>query len=207
MLCCWGEVEFVALLFVTVADDVFLWSSERGLFREETEDALWAAPPSSTHEGRSAEEFWTEAVDAEGLDEAPESFMEDKEAIEFLLKDLSTAESNEDVEEDMEEVCSDSGAEVQEEEAVRWEERALSEGCLWSFPLEELCGGEQEEAAGGDDGVAGGEPGSAAGEDGGEVWDSSFFSEECEDRDSWLPIGVLELLLNVSPEGGNETKH
>lgn len=205
MLCCWGEVEFVALIFVTVADDVFLWSFEWELFREETEEALWIAPPSLTPEWCSADEFWTEAVDAEALDEALESFTEDKEAIEFLLKDLSTAESKEDVEKDMEEVCSESGAELQE--AVRWEETALSEGRLWSFPLEELCGGEQEEAAGGDDGVERGEPGSAAGEEGGEVWDSSFFSEECEDKDSWLPIGVLELLLKVSPEGGTETKH
>lgn len=44
------------------------------------------------------------------------------------------------------------------------------------------------------------EPACAVGEDGGEVGDNPFFSEECEDRDSWLPIGVVPgLLLNVSP--------
>lgn len=44
---------------------------------------------------------------------------------------------------------------------------------------------------------------SAAGDDGGELGDKPFFSEECDDRDPWLPIGVvLELLLlNVSPGG------
>lgn len=193
-LCCW-EVEFVSLLFVTITEDVFFWSSEWG---EETEDAFWTGPPSLTHEGHSADRFWTEAVDADALDGDLDSFIEDKEANEFLLKDLSTAESKEDVEQDIKEVCSESGAGVQEAEAVR-REGGLSEGCLWSFS----CGGEQEDAAGGD--VVGGS-GWAAGEDGGEVWDSSFFSEECEDKDSWLPIGVLELLLNVSPDGGQEVK-
>lgn len=68
-------------------------------------------------------------MDADALDGDLDSFTEDKEAIEFLLKDLSTAESKEDVEEDIKEVCSDSGVEVQEAEVVRWE-GGLSEGCL-----------------------------------------------------------------------------
>lgn len=71
-----------------------------------------------------------------------------------------------------------------------------ADSCFWSPPLVEgWSGGEQEEAVGGEDKLW-----SAAGEDGGEVWDSPFFSEEWEDRDSWLPMGVvLGLLLNVSP--------
>lgn len=69
---------------------------------------------------------------------------------------------------------------------------------------------EPEEAAGENAGAEEDEPASAVGEDGGEVWVSPFFSEECEDRDSRLPIGVVPgLLLNVSPGGrrGNKSHH
>lgn len=63
---------------------------------------------------------------------------------------------------------------------------------------------EQEEGSGGDVGAAGDEE-VVAGERGGEVLDSPFFSEEWEERDSRLPIGVvLGLLLNVSPSGGEQ---
>jgi len=180
------------------------------LFREETEAALWTGPHSLGEEGGSTEECWMEAADADALEGDLDSFAEEKEAAEFLLKDFSTAESKEDVEEDTEEVCSAwaSGVEIQEEEGVRWGEGGPSDGSLWSFPLEELCGGEQEEAAGGDGCVVGGEPGSAAGEHEGDVWDNPFFSEEWEDRDSRLPIGVVSgLLLNVSPENTKKKCH
>lgn len=47
----------------------------------------------------------------------------------------------------------------------------------------------------------------AGGEDGDAVSDAPFFSEECEDSDSWLPVGVVPglLLLKVSP--GAENTH
>lgn len=64
--------------------------------------------------------------------------------------------------------------------------------------------GEEEEAVGGDGCTVEEEPGSAAGEEGG---DNSFFSHD-DDRDSWLPTGVvLELLLNVSPGRKKERSH
>lgn len=57
---------------------------------------------------------------------------------------------------------------------------------------------EEEAAAGGDEGEEEEQGASAEGDDGG---DNPFFSEECEERDSWLPVGVVPglLLLNVSP--------
>lgn len=67
--------------------------------------------------------------------------------------------------------------------------------------------GEQEGASGGDTCAVEDELGSLAGEDGGEVRDNPFFSDECEDKDSWLPIGVVPgLLLNVSPGRRNGSK-
>lgn len=197
MLCCGWEVESVPPASVAIAQDAFLRSSDWELFREETEAAF-----SLTGEEQFPDVGWTEGVEAH-----LESFAEDKDTVEFLLKDLSTAESKEDVEEDTEEVCSaeDSGAEIQEEEGVRGGEGASSGDAFWSFPLR---GDEPEEVEGGENCAAGGEPGSAAGEDGGEVWDNLFFSEECDDNDSWLPIGVVSgLLLNVSPEKQEETPH
>lgn len=93
-----------------------------------------------------------EAVDADALEGDLDSFTEEKEAVEFLLNDLSTAESKEEVEEDMEEGWSAGGS------------RVLSDAAVWSFPLEE-----SRVSAGRDDCVVTGESGSAAGEDGGEV--------------------------------------
>ncbi len=149
-----------------------------------------------------------EAVEDETTEGDLDSFTDDKDALEFPLTFLS-AETREDMEEDTEEVCwAEKGwEEVQEEEDVWWGEAVLSAGCFWSFPFEEVWDGEQEEGTGGDTCAAGDALGSAAGEDGGDIWDKSFFSEECEDRDSWLPMGVVPgLLLNVSPEG-TETNH
>lgn len=184
----------------------FLPSTEWVLFREETDATLWTGPASLSEEARSTDEFWAEEVDVEALEGDPDSFPEAKESTEFLLIDFSTAESKEDVEEETEDVCwvGVSWVDVQDAEGRRWGEEALSVGGFWPFPF---CGSEQEEAAGGEDCFDEGELGSAAGEDGGEVWDNPFFSEECEDRDSWLPIGVvLELLLNVSPRRRNGNK-
>lgn len=151
-----------------------------------------------------------ETVDEEALEGEFDSLTDDKVAVELPLADtvLST-ESKEDMEEDTEEVCwaGFSWEEVQEEEGVRWGEATLSADCFWSFPFEQLWDGEQEEAAGGDAGAAENAPESAGGEDGGELRDKPFFSEEWEDRDSWLPIGVvLGLLLNVSPRRRNGNK-
>lgn len=183
------------------------------LFREETDDTLWTGWPTLREEVHSTEACWAEVVDVEALEGDLDSLTDDKEAVAFPLTDwLLSAESKEDMEEDTEEVCwvGMSWDEVQEEEhGVRWGEAALSDGLFWSLPFEELWEGEKEEAAGGDAGAVEDELGSAAGEDGGEVWDNPFFSEECEDRDSWLPIGVvLGLLLNVSPgERNGKTSH
>lgn len=156
------------------------------------------------------EEGMVETIDEEALEADLDSFTDDKEAVEFPLTDglLSAVESKEDVEEDTEEVfwAGVSWEEVQEEEGGNWGEAALSVGRFWSFPFEEMWDGKQEETSGGDGCAVEDEPGSAAGEEGGEVWDNPFFSDECEDRDSWLPIGVvLELLLNVSP--GNKKRN
>lgn len=82
-----------------------------------------------------------------------DSLTDDREAAEFPLTDFSTAESREDVEEDREEACwvGVGSAEVQEEEALRRGEGPLPFASFSSFSLEELCGGEHGEAAGGGD--------------------------------------------------------
>lgn len=202
---CWGEVESVTLVSVTVGE-AFLWSTEWVLFTEDTDDTLCIGRPSLREEARSTEECWMEAEDKEATEGDLDSFTEDMEAVEFSLTDrVLSAESKEDMEEDTEEV-SWAGVSWEEvlEEGVRWGEAATSVECFWSFPFEELRDGEQEDATGGDTCAVVDKSGSMAGEDGPEVWENPFFSEECEDRDSWLPIGVvLELLLNVSPGGRN----
>lgn len=130
-----------------------------------------------------------EIVDEEAAEGHLDSLTGDEEAAESPATDrLVSVESRE------EDVCRAAAG----REEVR-EEAAPSAGRSSSFPFEELWDGEREEAAPGDGGAADGGSGSAAGEDGGDVWDNPFFSEECEDRDSWLPIGVvLWLLLKVS---------
>lgn len=151
-----------------------------------------------------------EAMEEEPIEGDLDSVAHDKEAVEFPLTGrVLSAESKEDMEEDTEEVCwvGVSWEEVQEEEGVRWEEATLSVGCFWSFPFKEWLDGEQDKAAGADTGAVEDELACTVGEDGGEFWDNPFFSEECEDRDSWLPIGVVPgLLLNVSPGGRHENK-
>lgn len=152
--------------------------------------------PSLREEARSTEEHCVEVTD-----EAPEgpldSFIEDKEAFEFPLADkVLSVDSKEDMEEDTEEVCwvEVSWEEGQEEDVARWGDALVS---FWSLPLEQYW----EEAAGGDAVAAEDRLASVVGEDGGEersVW--PFFSDEWEDRDSRLPIGVVSgLLLKVSP--------
>lgn len=152
--------------------------------------------PSLRGEARSTEEHWVEETD-----EAPEgtldSFIDDKEAFEFPLADkVLSVDSKEDMEEDTEEVCwvEVSWEEVQEEDAGSWGEALLS---FWSLPFEQHW----EEAAGGGAIAAEDRLASAVGEDGGEERSvCPFFSEEWEDRDSRLPIGVVSgLLLKVSP--------
>lgn len=165
------------------------------------------AGPSFWEETRSTEESCMEVVDEEGLEREFESLTDDKEAVELPLTDtVFSAEIKEDNEEEPE--AGFGCEEVKEEEGGTWGDATLSVGCFWSFPFEQLWNGEQEAAVGGDAGVPVDAPGSAGGEDGGELWDKAFFSEEWEDRDSWLPIGVvLGLLLNVSPEGRKSKKH
>lgn len=166
------------------------------LFREEADDTRLIGRPSFREDARSTEERWIDATDEEATEGHLDSFTDDKEADEFPLTDtVLSAEIKEEIEEDTEEVC---WVRVSLEEGVRWEEAVESVWCFWSFPFEEAWDMEREEAAG--VGAVEDEPACAVGEDGGEVWDNPFFSEECEDRDSWLPIGVVPgLLLNVSP--------
>lgn len=157
--------------------------------------------PSLREEARSTEH----CVDA--TDEAPEgtrdSFTDDNEAFESPLADkVLSVDSKEDMEDDTEEVCwvEVSWEEVQEGDVARWPEAAAS---FWSLPFEWWdC---WEEAAGGDVVAAGDTLASVVGEDGGEERRvCPFFSEEWEDKDSRLPIGVVSgLLLNVSPAKGN----
>lgn len=152
---------------------------------DETEAVLLAGPSTPAEDER-----WAGGLDPAPLERDFDSFREYKEAVEFLLKDFSTAESNEDVEEDTEDVCSTGASGAADQEVVDWgwAEGAPSDRCVWS-----------DGAAGGDTGSGG--SGSAAGEDGDDVWDNPFFSEEWEDRDSRLPMGVAPgLLLKVSPE-------
>lgn len=85
---------------------------------EETETVLFTGP--------SEDERWTEGLDPSPLERDFDSFREYKEAVEFLLKDFSTAESNEDVDEETEDVCS-AGASGAPEEGWRWGEGAASD--------------------------------------------------------------------------------
>lgn len=154
--------------------------------------------PSLREETCSIEEHSVEATD-EAPDGTLDSFTEDKEASEFPLADkVLSVDSKEDMEEDTEEVCwvEVSWEEVQEEDVLRWGEAPVS---FWSLPFEQPWEG----ATGGDAFAAEDTLASVVGEDGGdERTVCPFFSEEWEDRDSRLPIGVVSgLLLYVSPAG------
>ena len=90
---------------------------------------------------------------------------------------------------------------VGREEAAE-EEAALGagdgeEGTSVRAPASRPLGGEREGGSGGGSGADGGEAAgrAAGGEEGGEVLEKPFCSEEWEERDSWLPRGVLLGLL------------
>lgn len=103
------------------------------LFREETDKSLSTDGPPLVKEVRSSEKCWMEMVEEEALEREFDSLTDDKEALEFPLTDkLLSADSNEDVEEDTEEVCwaAVGWEEVQEEEGGRGGEAALSVVCI-----------------------------------------------------------------------------